>query len=493
MDFAEILKNETKWKTTENGAVCKNTTDSALLDFFASVGAMRNRSESEIIEKFEQAYQESPVYAIICLFYARDIREGLGERMVFRTIVRYAADKYYEDILKILPYISFYGRFDDYYSLIGTKVEDFMWEYLRKQLYNDINNMNNHKPISLLGKWLKKSDSKNKRTKELGLYTAKKLGMSDYKYRRICKSLRKYLQVTECKMSSNNWDKIDYSSVPSKAMLNYRDAFRRHDSERFDKYIEKVSEGKEKINSSTLYPYDIVEKFIYENSSNIDVLQEQWNALPNYVSEDINALVMADVSGSMYGRPICTSIGLALYFAEHNQGAYHNLFMTFSENPKIIKVKGNTLLDKVKNISNADWGMNTNLEAAFKKILNIAIKNNCLSEELPKSLIIISDMEIDCCVHGREYEQFYDSMRRMYAENGYDIPNIVFWNVNSRHDTFHVNMHQKGVQLISGQSASSFTNLIGSINKTPIELMYDVLNGKRYSVIKSSLEEKMTK
>ena len=155
--------------------------------------------------------------------------------------------------------------------------------------------------------------------------------------------------------------------------------------------------------------------------------------------------------------------------------------MTFSSSPVFLALRGNTITEKIRFISKADWNNNTNLEAALMKILDVALKNRCTQEEIPKSLIIVSDMEIDCCTGQEHGEQFYDYVSRIYEENGYKVPNIVFWNVNSRHDVFLADRNRKGVQLVSGQSASTFKNLIGCIDKTPVEMMYSILNSERYS------------
>ncbi len=482
MNFSEIMKEETKWTTTENGAAAKNTTDSALLDMFATIGSMRERPEDEIIKKFELAYQEDPLGAMRCLFYCRDVRGGLGERRVFRVLLPYMANKHRENLQKNLHLIPEYGRWDDFYSLVGTQTELSMWSFILLQLKLDELYMKEGKPCSLLAKWLKKADATSKNTRKLGIYTAKQLGMSVYDYKRLCNRLRKYIDVVEQKMSAREWDKINYPAVPSRAMMNYRKAFSRHDEQRFSEYLGKVEKGESKINSATLYPYDIVEKILYHSEDN-KVLEAQWNNLPNYVDGDVNAVVMADVSGSMYGRPLATSIGLAMYFAERNKGAYHNLFMAFSGTPEFVELKGATITEKVRFINESNWGMNTDLEAALLKILDVAIENKCSQEEMPKSLIIISDMEIDGCTDQKHGEQFYDYVSRVYKERGYKIPNVVFWNVDSRHDIFLADKSRKGVQLVSGQSASTFKHLIGCIDKTPVEMMYFVLNSERYQAI----------
>lgn len=287
-------------------------------------------------------------------------------------------------------------------------------------------------------------------------------------------------------MSANEWDKIKYPAVPSRAMTLYRTAFYKHDEERFGEYINKVTAGEEKINASTLYPYDLVEKvfgfgYLGSHISEDPVVEAQWKALPNYVEPGTNAIVVADTSGSMMGRPMNSALGLAIYFAERNTGAYHNLFMSFSDDSTIHQIKGDTLAQKLRSINMSDWGMSTNLEAAFDNVLDIAIREKIPAEEMVKSIIVISDMEINRCSDTNW--TFYDQMRAMYAENGYEIPNIIFWNVNSRNDVFHADSNRKGVQLVSGQSATTFKQLVDSIGLTPVELMHKVIDSERYSLI----------
>lgn len=483
MDFSAVMREETKWTKTENGADAKNTTESALLDMFATIGSMRTRTEDEIIKKFELAYQEDQLGAMRCLFWSRDIRGGAGERRVFRILLPYIAKKHPNSLIGNVKYIPEYGRFDDLYSLAGTQLELDAWIVIGEQWRQDVEAMKRNEPCSLLAKWLKKPNSSSENTKKLGKYTAKMLGMDEAEYRKTLSALRRYIDVVEVKMSAGQWDSINYPGVPSRAMMNYRKAFSRHDEQRFGEYIENVSKGDAKINSGTLYPYDIVEKILYGHEDS-KVLETQWDNLPDYVGEGINAVVMADVSGSMTGRPMATSIGLAMYFAERNKGAYHNLFMTFSGKPEFVEMKGRTITEKIRFISKAEWGMNTDLEAALFKILEVATENNCSQDEMPKALIIISDMEIDACARQTHKEQFYDYVSRVYARHGYKVPNVVFWNVNSRHDVFLADKNRKGVQLVSGQSASMFKNLVGCIDKTPVEMMYDVLNSERYQAIK---------
>lgn len=487
MNFSSLLRQQSRFVYIENGAPALKSTGNALLNMFANLAASRSRSESEVIRIFDAAWQTDPLGALRCMFYVRDVRGGQGERDLFRTLLKYAANKYTEAIRANLYLVAEYGRWDDMYSLIGTALEEDMWKLVRAQLDVDVEQMEAGKPISLLAKWLKKANSKSKATKALGVYTARKLGMSVYDYKRVCSRLRKYLDVVEVKMSAGEWRKIAYEAAPSRAMMIYRKAFHLHDEKRYDAFLSSVAMGKAKINASTLYPYDIVEKFLYRSGD--ATLEAQWKALPDYLNgSDANILVMADVSGSMSGRPMASSIGLAMYFAERIRGAFHNLFMTFSARPTLVELEGDSLAERIRFIAQADWGMNTDFMAAMKLILNLAVENNVPDSELPKALIVVTDMEFDSASGSSQIKKTFTTMcQRMFAQKGYTAPVLVFWNVDSRRDVFHADADDRGVVLVSGQSASTFKNLISYLNNeailSPVDYMYDVLNGERYRAI----------
>jgi len=488
MNFANALEMEASKTYTENGAKARNTTSDARLDLFATIGALRDADDKRIEYLFSEAYKVDPLFATKIAFYARDIRGGLGERRVFRVLMKFLAENHPEALRPNLDLIGVYGRYDDLYELIGTPLEDDMWKAMRQQFREDIYNMQQGCATSLLAKWIKTADASSEKTRKLGILTAKKLGYSVYNFKRQVRALRKHIGVVECLMSSNRWDEIKYPEVPSRAMMIYRNAFMKHDTERFSEFINKAKNGEVTIHSGTLYPYDIVEKVLCFNwwrNGEIEedpTLEAQWRQLPDYVGEGVNALVIADVSGSMEGRPINTSVGLAIYFAERNHGAYKDMFMSFSNRSTIHKIKGETLAQKIRSIDMRDWDMSTNLEAAFDRVLNIAVKNHVSEDEMPKALIVISDMEINSCEMSGW--SFYDEMERRFSEAGYRIPNVIFWNVNSRHDIFHADSKRRGVQLYSGQSASTFASVISAIDMDPIEAMEKVINAERYSPIK---------
>lgn len=503
--FANAIRTEENKTYTENGAEAVKSTGSALLDFFGLCGAIRDASIDRIISLFSEAYLEDPLKTMKCLFYCRDVRGGLGERKVFRTIIRYLAQTNPNVLRPNIPLIPFYGRFDDLFCLLDTDVANDVYKYMEEILKMDIEDKANKKPISLLAKWLPTAYGRNEEVHKLAMKIAHKLGMSGVQYRNVVRDLRKYLDIVERKMSTNKWNQIKYSNVPARASMIYRNAFTRHDEERYRDWLNKVNEGKAKINTGTLYPYDLLKQYMtsfYTLKEYDKTIEAQWKNLPNYLGDThANCIVIADTSGSMYtnsgGRPFYTAISLAIYFAERNNGPYQGLWMQFNDDSTIERISGITLRDHIANIDRYSWGGTTNLEAAFDQILTIALKYKIPKKDMVKSLIIISDMEINEATVGYNYGNdeydmskrierswlFYDKMKRKYTTHGYDIPNIVFWNVESRHNVFHTDKDRPGVQLCSGQSASTFKHLMESINLTPVEMMNKVLDSERYEVV----------
>ena len=486
MIFAEAAKKMAAFTRTENGAVALAGTGDARLDFFGVAGSLRTADRLRIERLFAEAYKADPLFATKIAFYLRDVRGGLGERKTFRTLLKYMAKYHPEALRPNLDLIGVYGRYDDLYSLIGTPLEDEMWAAMKKQFEEDRRDLESGRAISLLAKWIKTADASSNKTRRLGILTAQKLGYQVYDFKRIVRAMRKHIGVVETLMSTGRWDQIKYSEVPSRAMMIYRNAFMKHDAARYGKFVEKAVKGEETIHSAALYPYDIVEKVLQMGWSSYsikenDTLEAQWRQLPNYVEAGTNALVIADTSGSMHGRPLATSVGLAVYFAERNTGAYHNMFMSFSGTSRIQLIKGETLAQKIRSINMSDWQNNTNLKAAFEHVLEIALQNHVAPEDMPKSLIVISDMEIDYC--GDKDWTFYEMMAKKFRKNGYIIPNIIFWNVASRNDVFHADKNRVGVQLVSGQSTTVFRQVMKCVGMTPVEAMEKIIGSERYAAI----------
>lgn len=492
MTLLDNIQTTQSYKFTENGATALNSTGTALLDLFATSGALRYRDDTDIADMFLKAMAEDNTLATKLAFYTRDVRGGLGERRTGRIMYKTLA-KYYPSIIANNAHLmAEYGRFDDLFTLFNTDAEAKAIEIITNQLKCDMDNMAKGEPISLLAKWLPSVNTSSYKTRKLANKLCAALNMSQKEYRKALSSLRAYLNVTEVRISSKDYSQIKYEEVPSYAMRNYSNAFKRNDTDRFTTYTDSLKKGDTTINASTLYPYDVVGKYsdIYGNyiePDNMDILEAQWRALPNYVTGDNKFLIMADVSGSMSGRPMDTAIGLSMYFAERNKGAFANKFMTFSVKPELVEIKGNNLFEKIKYIASANWDGNTNLEAAFNLVLDTAVMHKTPAEDMPTSIVVISDMEIDCCTNIHSWG-FYDEMAARFKDKGYQIPNIVFWNVNARHNTFHADVRAKGVQLASGQSPSVFKTLIDGVYMTPYEYMCSVLNDPRYDKVSVTKE-----
>lgn len=476
----KALKNE---KLTENGAVTHESTLNPLLDFFAMAGSMRNRSEQAVIDLFTAAFQYNSVQAVQLLFYFRDVREGQGERRLFKVCFKALTEMI--DIEPLIPLVCEYGRYDDLYCLVGTNKEEAMFEYLHRQFLEDLD----AQYPTLLGKWLKSENASSQETKKLAKLTRKYFKLSSKDYRKAVSSLREKLNIVERKMSSNEWCEIEYDKIPSKAGIQYRYAFMKHDNERYTNFM--MPEDKEtpvKVNAKALYPYEITNKVQrYDDPSDLEraVLNNYWANIPDYLNgESSNALAVIDVSGSMTGTPMEVAISLGLYMSERNTGAFHNHFITFSSEPELIELDEEMdFVEKVKEIRRADWGYNTNVKAVFDLILEKAKKYNLEQKDIPEIVYIISDMEFDQAQSGSKDALFF-AIKKEFEQHGYKLPHLVFWNVDSRQN----NIPLVGVgnySLVSGFSPVIFEMVAGQ--KSAIDVLNDVLSKKRYSVISKLL------
>jgi len=500
-NMLEGLKQESNLTFTENGGIAYSSSGTDCLDLFFRAGAMRNVSEDEIKKTVIRAYTESAEKTMKIIFFARDVRGGLGERRFFRTAVETLAHYAPQAVKRNIKYFGEYGRFDDLCVLLDTPCSNEAVEEIKKQLESDIENMKNEKPVSLLAKWLPSVNASSKEAKAMGKKIAKSLGMNDAEYRKTLSSLRKYIDILENYLREKEYT-FNYSAQPSNAMLKYRKAFIRNDEERYRNYMESVVKGESKLNTSTLYPYDIIRKcidkrYLYELSESSDISEEErlaldatWKNLPDYTNgeENMNAIAVVDGSGSMTWcengnvRPIDVAISLGIYFGERNKGKFANHFITFSRRPRLIEIKGEDIYEKANYCSSFDECSNTDIEAVFKLILNTAVKNKLTPEELPSRIYIISDMEFDYCAEGGNDETVFLAMKKKYAKHGYNLPDIIFWNVNSRNSTIPVTFSETGAALVSGASPSIF-NMVMSGEINPEKIMNDIIYSERYAVI----------
>lgn len=455
LDQLGVAMNKT---TTENGAPTLVTSNNPLVDFFGLAGATRG-NEQLGLDLFLKAFAFDKQSAIRVLFYLRDIRGGQGERALFRNCLKYLAEHEKETSDKIVGFVPEYGRWDDIFGLHIETIMPMIGAQLELDKKSDT--------PSLLAKWLPSENTSSSKTKTLARGMQKALGMSSKEYRQMLSSLRKKISLVEQKMSKKEWGIIDYGKLPSQAGLKYRKAFSRNDGTRYGAYLEAVTAGTEKMNASTLYPYQVYKAVGTPGA------EQMWSSLPDYTMGK-NAIVVADVSGSMSGDPMAVSVSLALYFAERNQGAFKDHFITFSSNPTLQKIQGNTLRDKVNSIERAQWDMSTNLYKVFTCILEA----NAPASEMPETIYIISDMEFDSATDGQTN---FEAIDALYKAKELKRPNLVFWNVNARNKQVPVEQNQNGVTLVSGLSPSTFKLAVE--NLSPVDLVMQVVNSERYATI----------
>lgn len=504
MGFMTQLNNELNnaKQLTENGAVGYHTTGKKLLDINFAVASLRSASEDQIVNKFMDAYWENPVIAIKWLFYARDAREGLGERRLFRVVLKHLAKDKPEVIKAVFSFAPLYGRYDDLWCLLDTELKQGVLFAVKAQLSEDVPNMINGKPVSLLGKWLPSENASSKETKRYATIIRKGMDMTPRNYRKMLSDLRKHIDVVECKMSAKEWGAINYEAVPSRANLIYNDAFLRNDEERRRAYLGALEKGEAKINASVLFPHDIAHKYAdgYWNRrlKSVDAtLEGLWKALPNTVKDCGNTIVVADGSGSMTcnvgGNTGVTALevanALAIYFAERSSGEFKDKYITFSTRPQLVDFSNaKTLHDKLEIALRHNEVADTNIEATFNLILKTAVNNHMDQKDMPQNVLIISDMEFNSAVgYHMPNETLFDTIAKKYAEHGYKLPRLVFWNVNSRTGTIPVKQNELGVALVSGFSVN-IVNMVMSNKFDPYECLLDTLNTERYQPVEDAVK-----
>ena len=494
MKFLNLLKREANKAYTANGAVTNASTMSDCLDLFATAGALRNAGDDEIVERFIRAFAEDRDIAMKTLFYARDIRGGLGERRFFRVVIKFLAKNYPETVIKNIDNIAEYGRYDDILALMDTACEQEAIAYIKAVLEDDMEYMQAQGTVSLMAKWLPSVNASSKETVRIAKKIARAMNMSDAAYRKMLSSLRAYIKILENNLRTKDYS-FEYEKQPSKALFKYRKAFIRNDEERYAAFIEKAKADPSVLKTSTLTPYDIVSKIMkyrrgtYGFRLGVDeiskeernVLDATWNALENYVNSD-NTLAVIDGSGSMYGgwgvMPASVAESLGIYFAERNKGAFKNYFITFSANPRLVEIKGKDIVEKVQYCMSFNECSNTNIEKTFDLVLDTAVKNNLKQSDMPSRIIIISDMEFDVCANDSSMTNF-ENAKAKFAKKGYALPQLVFWNVNSFNRQQPVKKNEQGVTLVSGMSPQIFA-MLKDDSLDPYTFMMSVLSSERY-------------
>ena len=478
MKFVDALRQEDM--LTENGMATNSTSLNACVDLFFNIGAMRGQDKQRLIATFSKAFNEDPKRAMKLLFWARDVRGGAGERQIFRDIIEYLAENHDLALKPNVNLIAEYGRYDDLLELIGTSLEKDAMSIIHSAILNG---------NGLAAKWMPRKGAIAEKLRNF-------MKMSPKQYR---KTLVTLTDVVETKMCAKEWNTIEFGKIPSVASARYQKAFGRNAYESYSAYIQSLVKGEAKINAGAVYPYDITKSL---NHGNYQVANEQWKALPNYM-EGANDMILpvVDVSGSMScpagGNKNVTcmdvAISLGLYISERNEGPFKDAFITFSDNPQLQVLSG-SLKDRYAQMASSDWGMSTNLEATFKLILDQATKHNLTEGEMPNKILILSDMEFNAATNtgGGWYSRNSKSewnptaqqmIEKMYEDAGYKMPQIIYWNIQSRNGGVPVSFDKQGTALVSGFSPAIMTSLLGGDIESPQQIMDKTILSERYAPI----------
>lgn len=456
---------------TANGAVTHETSYNACVDFFGIAGSARNMPKEGLIQMFDGAFSENAEVAVRTLQFVRDVRGGAGERQAFRNVFAYMIEHHLQFAKRVLVKVPEIGRWDDVLVAVGTPLEPEAFELIRAGL-------NTPETAGLCAKWMPRQG-------EVAYKLRKAFSMTPKGWRKMLVALS---NTVEQKMCAKQWHEIEYGKLPSKAAAMYQNAFKRNDEARYNKYVEGLQKGTEKINAGAIFPHDVV---ISAQRGNDKVATEQWKALPNYMEEsgerilplvDVSYSMTCHVGGNSNLQCMDVAVAIGLYTAERMGGPYKDHFITFHESPKLLKVKGTTLASRVANIKASDWGGSTNFQSAFDLILKTAVKNNLTQEDLPTMMLVLSDMEFNSAqgYRFRGVQTNFDVVKRKFAKAGYEMPKLVFWNLNGREGNMPVTAHESGTALVSGFSPAILKSILSAKTVTPVDIMLDTVMNPRY-------------
>lgn len=504
-----FMKELQKWGNlteTENGAIAVKSTLDSVVDLFGTIGSMRENNyhepasvNKELLPMFAKAMQENKELAMKTLFYVRDCRGGMGEKEVFKTIMLALLELETEEsyllfknnIANIVEFGSWKDLLDIFNRTNNSQAKLDIVDYIYDTIHTDIRLMNECKTPSLLAKWLPTINSKSKHTKLKAKNLLTLMPKLDFDYRNYCTQARKMLKIVERNIAQKTFNEINYSAVPSRCMLFNRNLFIEKDNKHFNEYLDSLQKGETKINSSVLFPSDITDAYLSKGfdwkgfSYEVDtVLEEQWKALPNYMDKPLNAICVVDTSASMFGVPMNVATALGIYIAERNPSeTYRNKCLEFSHIVKFIDFsKAKTLNEKMccYTYQCAD----TNIEKVFNCILELAIANNLKQEDIPTHLIILSDMQFNSATGNytnsdRKFKTLMEKIRDKYNQQGYKIPQIIYWNLNVRRLNFP-EIAKDGVCYVSGYSPAIMKAVLNTETLTPLQVVKNAVLVDRY-------------
>ncbi len=467
-----------------NGALEYASTGSSLTDFNARATEFRNADKTVIMDAATRAYAESPVDCVKLIFQTGDIRGGKGERHAFNTCMDWLVTTHPKVAAEVLYLIPEYTRWDylvrhttDSNKVVSEKATEIVVEQFNKDLDTIRDRSEDEKTdISLLAKWMPSLQTKKEDDKKIVRHLLKCLHMQEREYRKALSELRKYLNVIEKAMSEKNYDAIDMEKLSSKQHLRYAAFFKRVLAERRHDYIQAVLRGEKKMNTSVLNPLDILHEYSRNGNSYVTYNEDYealWSLIPDKTDGNGNTLVVRDGSGSMTdaigqgssATMLEAATAMAIYCADHLTGEFKDKFITFSSKPEIVDLSGcNTFADKINLFDRYDECSNTDIEATFDLILETAMSEGLSQDEIPSYLMILSDMEFDVARGARSYiwnvnkapdrDTLFETIRQKWTAAGYEMPTLVFWQLNGARTIYPEIDSKNGVIFLSGFSTN---------------------------------------
>lgn len=492
---------------TQNGADTYVSTKDPVLDIFAIIGSAQEDNEDNIFRMvtdafmfFEQRNDQEQIDRLVrTLLWTRDARGGAGRRSIYRKFLNWVSVYHPYIALKCIKMTPELGRWDDVFSLLANnKIEKDIFRFICELVKNGLTNPDAN-PGHEFFKWLPREKSANK---GIALKLIKGAGLTPRNYRRL---LAKNTHVVETNMCNKEYSGIKYEHVPSLAMLKHQKAFQRHDTDRFNAYMESVRKGEAKVNTGVLYPHEVLHKAVIASSNDeSDVLKNLltiWENLPDLLAGNTERMLpICDMSGSMTfqcgsttGQIISAAVGL--YIAQRNDGPFKNLMISFSENPTFLDVS-DAIITKAFQRMRRLGGLNTDLGAVFDLLLKYAQDEHIKPEEMPTRLFIISDMEFDQFLNtdgwgwgssalsgitSRNFNPALTAIKDKYTVAGYTAPKIIFWNVHGREGNVQGLKDTDDVALVSGFSIGILKQVLKEGKMNPMKVMLDTIMVERYN------------
>ena len=467
--------------TTENGAASINqvTFGSDLVAYFFK--ALRDANLEQLRGYLRNIWNDSPIDCVKVIFWTRDFRGKSGckgERKVFLDAMKWLSEEHSEIFEKLLKFIPEYGRWKDLLELweINSKM---IQQLFIEQLQKDKIEMESGKSVSLCAKWF--PTEKCSLDKKYGIYlkVAENMGISPRQLRKeYLVPLRAKAEVVESIIP--DWESINYSHVPAIAMKNLRNAFMRHNEEVFQDYLRSVERGEAKINTGTLYPYEMIKANIDQT---IEVMWKDFVSKIRAKGTLKNVIPVCDVSGSMIGLAMDVCVSLGLILSEINTGAFANKVFTFHDKPTLFTIKGSTLQERVRSLSNAPWGGNTNFQATVELLLQELKKIGSIEQH---TIVVFSDMQFDEA--DKKYQTNHNVMLQKFAKEGIPFPRIVYWNLRGNTIDFPTCSWDQNVALVSGFSANTFDLFLDTPIINPYLIVRKAIDNERYKPLEVVFE-----